>query len=136
MYCGLIPFVMGAIATVQGIDEWWIVNNIPVSFALYALAIASFMSGIHWGIAQHKGDKSTLLIVSNLLVVLPWIVFTVLGSGALFYLSLAYVFLKQYLIDRELTAQGLFSPQYLTDRTIVASTVCALMLIVAAFKFI
>jgi hypothetical protein len=131
MFAGLIPFVVGASAIALKVDNWWIISDVTTSFAFYALAIASFMSGVHWGVAQLQGNKTTLLLHSNLMVLLPWVAFVVFGDGVIFYLLLAYVFLKQYLVDRLLTSQGVFSHEYLNDRLIVATTVCILMVIVA-----
>ena len=134
MFAGLIPFALGAIAAWFEFTAWWVFPDVPTALALYALAIASFMSGIHWAIAQTHAGQSGLLLHSNVMVVLPWVIFLVSGDSAIFYLCLIWVFIKQYLVDRMLVADGTFSSAYLTDRLVVTSIVCFMILSVAVFK--
>ena len=134
MYAGLIPFFGGAIAIVLELNSWWVIDDIGHSFVLYALAIASFMSGVYWGLAQLHGNKKRLLFQSNVMVILPWVAFLFFGDGVAFYSALAYVFFKQYLLDRQLTIDGIFEHAYLRDRKIIAITVCSLMLMIATFN--
>ncbi|MFT6406640.1 MAG: hypothetical protein ACJAQ6_000050 [Arenicella sp.] len=135
MFAGLIPFIAGTIAIALKLDSWWIINDIAISFAFYALAIASFMSGTHWAVAQLLENRTDLLFHSNLMVLLPWIALLTLGDGSTFYFFLAFVFFKQYLLDRKLTSQGVFGQPYLRDRRIVTTTVCLSMLFVAGINF-
>jgi hypothetical protein len=134
MFAGLIPFIAGTIAIALEVDSWWIINDTANSFALYALAIASFMSGIHWAVARLQGNRMDLLFHSNLMVLLPWIAFVTFGDGAVVYFLLAFVFFKQYLLDRQLKKQGIFDQAYLCDRLIIATIVCLLMLLVVGIK--
>lgn len=134
MLVGLIPFMAGAMAILLDVESWWLINDVETSFALYCLAIASFMAGVYWGVAHTTPSATHLLTLSNLMVVLPWIAFAVLGSGSVFYAVLAYVFLRQLLLDRKLRHQGVFDAQYLRDRFSIAVPVSVLMLIIVGFK--
>jgi hypothetical protein len=127
MFAGLIPFFFGTLSLIFDHNSWWIIRDIPSGLALYSLAIASFMSGIHWGVAQLSGQPAKLIVHSNLMVVFPWIVFLLIGAGTVFYLSLVWVFLKQYLVDRQLEAAGKFDGSYLADRLIVTISVCVML---------
>lgn len=136
IYAGLLPFIAGTLAAVKGVESWWLISDIPMSLAMYSLAIASFMSGIHWGIAQTQEGHSQLLLLSNLMVLLPWFAFAFIGTGAFFYTALAYVFFKQYLLDRGLAKDGVYSEEYLQDRAIVGLSVTFLMLILAVLAMV
>ena len=87
MLAGLIPFMAGAMAILLDVESWWLINDVETSFALYCLAIASFMAGVYWGVAHTTPSATHLLTLSNLMVVLPWIAFAVLGSGSVFLCS-------------------------------------------------
>lgn len=134
MLAGLIPFMAGAIAILLGVESWWLIKDVETSFALYCLAIASFMAGIYWGVAHSDPSATHLLLLSNLMVLLPWIAFVVLGSGSVFYAVLAYVFLRQLLLDRKLRHQDVFDERYLRDRYFIAVPVSLLMLVIVVFK--
>ena len=136
MVAGLIPFLFGTIAVVIDLEGWGPIDSLPLALALYALAIASFMCGIHWGIAQTRSDQSKLLVHSNVMVVLLWVLLIVFGDSTLFYAVLVLVFLKQYLVDRQLVAEGVLNEKYLSDRLVVTCCVCILMSIVAVHKLI
>ena len=141
-YAGAIPFVVCAFCL--GVD----IRTLPVleSFGLgsveqivsvYALVIASFLAGIHWG--QHlnmqhldiKGSwQYSLPLLSNGAAIILWIGFLLLPFQALIGLFiLAFLFFLA--IDYRLFQQGLIMPDYFRTRCIVSAIVIASLVVSA-----
>ena len=97
-YAGLLPFVAGALLV-------WIVHDdlrpeLMRGLALYAAAIASFLGGIHWGLAMQAGSPSRHLAWGVLPSLLAWpAAWMPPGAGLV---MLGALLLASYAVDRQL----------------------------------
>ena len=133
-YAGAIPFVVGSVCL--GID----IRTVPVFgpveqiIGVYALVIASFLAGIHWG--QHLNStgswQRSLPLLSNGAAIALWIGFLILPFQALIGLFiLAFLFFLA--IDYRLFQQALIMPDYFRTRCIVSAIVIASLVVSASF---
>lgn len=98
-YAGLLPFVFGAALV-------WLVHAdvrpyAALALAAYAALIASFLGGIHWGLAMRAGDVPAFNLcwgVAPALVAWPAVLMPP-GSGLVI---LGALLLGCYLVDRRL----------------------------------
>lgn len=91
-YLGIIPFWLCAIAIALGLERYYAV----IALRSYGAVIASFISGIHWGIAMHNSDRKTLwlLLSSNAVALMAWASLLIHSAiSALSILSFAFIVL-------------------------------------------
>ena len=99
-YAGLIPFVFGAALI-------WLVEASALPFVMLALAgyaatIASFLGGIHWGLAMREGQDGDLFpyLWGTIPAVLAWIAIIMPPWAGLVVLGV--LLLICYAVDRRL----------------------------------
>ena len=138
-YAGAIPFVVGAFCL--GVDirtlpvlEAFGLGSVEQIVSVYALVIASFLAGIHWG--QHLNATGSwqraLPLLSNGAAISLWIGFLLLPFQALLGLFiLAFLFFLA--IDYRLFQQALIMPDYFHTRCIVSAIVIASLVVSASF---
>lgn len=124
MYAGAIPFILCAFCLFVDINSLPILGDVEHVQSAYALVIASFMAGAHWG--QHfnlDGEwERRLPIASNIITVAIWIAFLVFGFKAqMVFFCLAFIGLL--FIDYRLFKDRHISKRYFQQRTIVTAIV-------------
>ena len=103
-HAGLIPFVAGAVLV-------WLVRDdvhpyVALALSAYAAVIASFLGGIHWGLAmRHDPPPAALLVWGVVPSLLAWLAVLMPPQSALVIDGLLLI--ACYLVDRRLyPAQG------------------------------
>lgn len=101
---GAVPFLAAVAARLYGLDAL----HIRYFSLSYGAVIASFLSGMHWGLylTNAQATRTNLLVTSNLFALLAWaslIVFSV----EMQYLIQVFCFSGLLLIDRKLTNDGI-----------------------------
>ena len=134
-FAGALPFIFGALMALIGIGQ--IVLPIGGSFtvdtmvAAYALAILSFMAGVHWGQYLAQGHNSTaILVISNVITVVGWLAMLTLAQPT-FLIVAAISFLVLLLVDRNLFQSKVISKTYFRIRLIVTLLVAASLILTA-----
>jgi hypothetical protein len=129
-YLGTIPFVAAAIFFTFGLD---FISPISVENIIksYILAIISFMAGANWGqyLSALKKPALNLFIISNVLTLLCWFSFFLLGSPA-FLLNAVFIFISLLLIDHHLLKLALIEKNYFKTRVNVSAVVCLSVLLI------
>ena len=82
-YAGTLPFIAGALLGSKS-PSWWHLKQTPTGMlSLYSILILTFLAGSYWGISAtsnvsdhtHSGTKSLLILCSNIITLLVWLVF-------------------------------------------------------------
>lgn len=127
-WAGLLPFVIGAVLLLlPSLARWLGVDLAVVSplFVFYAMAIALFMAGTHWGVGLASQTPQTMrwpLIVSNGQLLILWPVFALCDEST--QLGMVAVSLLISLgVDRYYRRVGLLSPRYYRHRFVVTGGV-------------
>ena len=123
-YAGAIPFVVGALCLSFGVEQLPGLGSVSNALSVYALVIASFLAGAHWG--QHLKARAAwglaLAISSNIIAVLLWLGFVLLSFQALL-LAFISAFVALLAIDQRLLQSQLISKQYWQTRYRVSGIV-------------
>lgn len=134
-YSGTIPFIVSAFwLLLYGDNLSWpgAVKNIMCS---YALVIAVFLAGAHWGQHLHLKGKwcSVLSILSNVIVLVLWLAFLLLPFKWLMAVFIV-AFLVLLFIDYHLFKHDEITPDYFQTRcyaTLIVIFTFILALVVA-----
>lgn len=123
-YAGAIPFIFCAGFLIFGIPHVPILGSIQDILSLYALIIASFMSGVHWGQHLHLEGvfKRVLPISSNIIAILLLLGFLVLNFNMLLIMFII-VFLFLLLVDYKLYKNNSITREYFKTRSFVSVVV-------------
>ena len=132
---GALPFVVAALFSLTGVSNIALplAGEISVQtiMAAYALAILSFMAGVHWGQYLARAHSSTaILVLSNVVTVAGWLAMLVLPLP-LFLSVAAGLFVVLLLVDWLLAQSSVLAPTYFRIRLIVTFLVVASLLIAA-----
>lgn len=126
---GVLPFVAAVVAKCFGID----VVNVRYLSLTYGAVIASFISGMHWGLFLSHANitRTNLLVTSNVVALLAWSSL-LLFSATLQYLLQILCFVGLLLIDRKLTNEGVVERWFFAMRNKVSLLVviCLIALMV------
>ena len=97
-YAGLIPFVAGAALLYLVTED--VVPLVAIALTAYAAVIASFLGGIHWGLALQTdhGQRTFHLIWGVTPSLLAWVALVMPAHAGLPLLAL--ILLACYLVDR------------------------------------
>ena len=129
-YAGAIPFVAGALCLIFGIEQLPGLGSVSNALSVYALVIASFLAGAHWG--QHLQASAAwrlaLAILSNIIAVLLWLGFVLLSFQALL-LAFISAFVALLAIDQRLLQSQLISKQYWQTRYRVSAIVIIALIV-------
>jgi hypothetical protein len=125
-YAGLIPFVVGALLLFLVHED--VLALVAIALTSYAAVIASFLGGIHWGLAlrENHGHRTFQLVWGVVPSLLAWIAVIMPAYAGL--PVLAVVLVLCYLVDRKLWPQAGLR-QWLTLRfrlTVVSVLSCLL----------
>ena len=128
---GTLPFIASAVLAVSAF-RLGPVDLPSVLAASYGLAIVCFLCGVHWATYLYKGNETpvNLFVVSNIVVVIVWGTFLLLGQTTFTLLTqmLAFAFLLE--VDRQLSLTGLISSGYFRVRlhaTLIAEVSLAIV---------
>ena len=129
-YAGAIPFALGTAFLTLDISSAPILGGLPDAIGAYGLIIASFLSGVHWGLhLQQTGSWSLFLALSsNVLAIGLWIAFLTLAPDT-FLIALSFVFLILLIIDQRLATAGLIRSYYFKTRAVVTCIVAFLLIV-------
>ena len=124
-YAGAIPFIVCAVFLNFDIVQLPLLGYVEKILSVYGLVISSFLAGAHWG--QHlrinKGLWTySLAILSNIIAVLLWFGFLVLGFKVLMAMFAA-AFVALLIIDYRLFHMDFISRNYFQTRLFVSVTV-------------
>ena len=131
IWAGVLPFFIGALLlSFPGLTMAWSVSPALVQrlFSFYAMAIALFMAGTHWGavlVGQPVPQSRGWLMLSNIQVLALWLVYALCPLSVQLITVIASLVIS-LLIDRQLG--DLFAGQYFWHRTRV--TICVICLLV------
>ena len=133
-YAGVIPFMLCAVFLLLPIEaRAWLpfFFSAKVALSTYALAIASFLAGSHWG--QHfylDGVwRISLPLASNAIVIVIWLGFLTLPSDSLLLALYVAAFALLLVIDQRLFRAGLITRHYFKTRCIITTLVIATLLV-------
>lgn len=128
---GTLPFIAAVICLSLGIDALTPLLRIDAMLTVYALVIAAFMAGAHWGQAQGlqaqapaRGLPTALLWLSNGVALAIAGAAITLSMHSL-WLALAMYFVVLLLIDLGLYRRGAITLAYWRVRQWVTSVVVA-----------
>ena len=136
-YAGAIPFVFCTVCLGLEIQQLPLFGSTQQILSVYALVIASFMAGAHWGQHLHMdGDwHPPLAILSNFMAILLWLGFLILKFNALVTLLIS-AFIILLLIDHRLLQQQIISGHYWQTRLVVTTIVIFSLIFALIFSTI
>jgi len=116
-YLGSIPFVGTALLMSMGINAIPIVGSLFPAVSIYALIIATFMAGSHWGQQLNFSDKwrFKVQLVTNIQAVGLWFSYLWLSDSGLM-LMLITSFLVSLWLDQQLKQAQLIEESYWQTR--------------------
>jgi len=134
-YAGLVPFIACALALAADVSVIPVLGGVKHALAVYALVIASFMAGVHWG--QHLGRTDAwamyLAGASNLVAIAIWLLYLLLSLDQLL-LMLGAAFIVLLWIDRRLFKLGCIAGRYFRTRCRVTLVVLLTLTTAVAFS--
>ena len=99
---GLLPFVLGAVATAAVSGEWR--NLVAAALIAYGALIVSFHGGLHWGLAlRHTDPQASLLAWGVVPSMLAWPALLMPPAAGLSWLGV--VLIVCYAVDHRVFAQ-------------------------------
>jgi hypothetical protein len=125
-YAGLIPFVLGAL--LMYLVELDVLPLVAIALTAYGAVIASFLGGIHWGLALRENTplRTFHLIWGISPSLVAWIAVIMPAYAGLPLLGLLLV--ACYLVDRKTwPAAGLREWMTLRFRLTLVSVLCCLL---------
>lgn len=125
-FAGAIPFMASAVLLFTGHTSHPILGDVSFAITAYAIIIATFMSGAHWGQHLHLQSpwNTALSIISNIITVTLWFAF-ITQPTALVVLHVIVALVSQLVIDALLFKHRIIDQPYFLTRCIVTSIVCA-----------
>jgi len=129
-YAGVLPFVICAVSLVFNLTTIPFLGDIKQVLSVYALVIASFVAGSHWGQHLKLNNKwgIYLPVFSNVTAILVWIGFLVLPFK-LIIVTFIITFMALLGIDKKLHQHDLISARYFRRRCFVTAIVISTLII-------
>jgi hypothetical protein len=128
---GALPFVATTLLMSMGIHTIPFVGSLFSAISVYALIIASFMAGSHWG--QQLGFSGKwrfkLQVITNIQAVCLWLAYVWLGNSW-FLLVLITSFLVSLWLDQQLKQAQLIEAAYWQTRLKVTIIVVLSLVII------
>ena len=118
-YAGAAPFVACALLPLAGSEAIAPFGQLDALASSYALAIISFLSGVHWAthLYAQRQTPLNLFVVSNVVLLLVWFVYVIAPLGwQLLSQILALLFLL--LVDWRLRQQAFIDSHYFNVRLV------------------
>ena len=125
---GAIPFVAPAVASLLGFRD----VHMHALVLSYGAIIASFLSGMHWGLyLRHAAQtRINLLITSNIVALVAWASLIIPSTPWQYYLQMA-CFVLLLLIDYQLTKVRVHASWFFNLRVLITGIVLASLLVMA-----
>ena len=129
---GAIPFLIGALAPLLGVEIETRRGDIEAAVLAYGLTIASFMAGVHWGTALSSSRPLpvNLFISSNAIALAAWFAY-LFASASVAALILAALFAVLLGIDWKLRKADVIDNVYWQTRLWVTVVVIACLVLMA-----
>ena len=126
---GAIPFVACLALAMSNLDK----VHAEYFSITYGAVIASFLSGMHWGLYLTQADTTrvNLLITSNIITLLAWLSLLIVYPTAQYCIQI-FCFMSLLMIDRKLMAEGIIHQWFYWPR-VAASAVVIISLLALAF---
>ncbi len=131
---GALPFVIGALLPLTGVDSIPLAGDLQSLVASYGLAIVSFLCGTHWAMQLMNPHRTPgdLFIASNVILLLTWAAF-VIGKLPVTLLVQAIALAALLYIDHRLRSGGMTTGRYFRTRaSATAAASLSLITIVVA----
>ncbi|TBR41559.1 DUF3429 family protein [Marinomonas agarivorans] len=129
-YAGALPFIFCAVSLILNIKTWPWLGGVDNIMSLYALAIATFLAGSHWG--QHLSIvgkwQDYLSLSSNFITVALWLAFLTLPFRVLLLVFIA-AFLILLLIDLQLVRHNWIDKTYFRTRCVITAIVIMTLIV-------
>ena len=118
-YGGALPFIACALLSVANVELLFVDSSVLELANGYALAIVSFLSGIHWATYLYKEQDLpiNLLVISNIVFLVAWFGY-ILASTTTSLAVQIVALLSLLAIDRGLLSHQLLNAHYFRTRTI------------------
>ena len=101
---GAIPLLVGGLCVFLGIHPGFMPADPALVLHTYAVVIASFVAGMHWGIHFCKRTTDSVYLLSSVVAVVLWLSFIyvgqVLGLG-LVMLSFILLWVEEYRLSEQ-----------------------------------
>lgn len=133
-YAGALPFVACSLLAHTDLPGLPALGSYERISAVYALVIVSFMAGTHWGnyLMMQSESPVNLLLTSNVITIVVWIVFLSTGIMTTLWVSAA-AFLVLLWVDYKLFQSGLITQNYIVvRRNVTAIVVVSLIICITA----
>jgi hypothetical protein len=129
-YSGSLPFVFCALCFTLDARVIPFIGNTDQVLSVYALVIASFIAGSHWGQHLYLNGKWGLYLPtsSNINAIFLWISFLILPFKLLLIVFIIS-FLASLFIDKKLFQEKCISLEYFYTRTFVTIIVISALII-------
>jgi len=125
---GAVPLVFGAVCVFAGLSPDFLPAEPVLMLHAYAVVIASFVAGMHWGIHFCKRTNDSVYLISSLVALLLWSSFWFAGKPAGLAMVMAG-FLLLWVEEYRLSKQRVTTVWFWQLRNIVSAVVvCALLL--------
>lgn len=132
-YAGTLPFIFSTLSLAFNQQTLLGLGSVETILSVYALIIATFLAGSHWG--QHlnlKGKWSNYLpLFSNGCAILLWLCFLSISFPFLLFVFIV-VFVCLLWIDFQLFRQHLISSHYFRTRCFATAIVVSTLVIARA----
>ncbi len=115
-YAGAMPFLAAPILSVIDTDVFSL--DIKHAALTYSAIIASFISGIHWGLYLFKDTSLNLFIHSNIVTLMAWIAVVIYAPASTGILIFCFLYLLA--IDYKLVKEEIIEPWYMRMRFIIS----------------
>ena len=129
-YAGALPFIICAVCLALDITSMPLLGATKQVLSVYALIIATFIAGNHWGQHLYMKDKWQyhLPISSNVIVVTLWFGFLILPFKPLLVIFIV-AFLVLLVVDQRLFRHNLITRRYFQMRCFATAIVVSALVI-------
>ena len=129
-YAGALPFIICAVCLAFDITLIPLLGTTKQVLSVYALTIATFIAGNHWGQHLYMNNKWQyhLPILSNIIVITLWFGFLILPFRPLLAI-LIVAFLVLLIIDQRLFRHNLITRRYFQMRCFATAIVVSTLVI-------
>lgn len=133
-YAGAIPFMVCAICL--GLNQQTLLGlgSVETILSVYALIIATFLAGSHWGLHLSVEGKwhTSLALLSNITAVVLWLCFLTFSFQELM-IAFIVAFTALLFVDYRLFKSQLISFHYFRTRCFITIIVVSTLIISKAF---
>lgn len=132
MCIGAVPFIVLALLTMVAEAAQFLPAAPALMLHIYAVIIASFVAGLHWGVHFCKRTGDSVYIHSSLIALLLWL--SMLAAGTAIGLTLVlFGFIFLWIIEYRFSLQRVTTAWFWRLRSSVTAVVSGCLLIAIRF---